>query len=109
MWEINIPAIGACATNFHGRLFFHLWEKMDEQTQRVDVVGLPRSLVDGVSRKTIWQGFKKLEALGLIRRRPGSKSWSVVYINPAIVHPHWLRGTRLQISIDQFRKDPSNG
>ena len=105
-WEVDKPALAKIDTVFGLRLFMHLWETTNEQSLTTEVE-LPDSLVSKVGRQTVWRAFTRLEELGLIRRPGAARAWSTIYLNPAVVHPHWMKGQPLTDRINAFNHKPS--
>ena len=105
-WYVDQKALARIGSLFGLRLFMHLWEVADPQSLTIEEE-LPKELTSEVSRQTLWRAFSGLESIGLIRRSSGSKSWSTIYINPAMVHPYWVKGGLLDSKIAFFNEKAS--
>ena len=106
-WIIDYPKMMTIETVHAARLFFALCGSMDLRTLWTEVDLPPQ--IKGLNRQTLWRAFKELEDKGMIRRPRGSRSWSVVYINPLVIRPYWMKGEQLNMMIKAFLGEPTVG
>ena len=103
MWVVDKRMIMAIENKTARRVFGEIWDSMDPESQnQIGHVNLEALIADGTREHTIWQALLHLERANYIRKPSGSRSWAIVYVNPAVVHPFHLKGQKLEDQSNAF-------
>ena len=86
------------------RVFHDLWDYINPQTNSVQVDAIFR---EQYKKNELERACLELEHLGIIRRGLPGKSWDVIWINPEIIRPWWLKGGDLADAVESFRLGPT--
>ena len=86
------------------RVFHDLWKYINPQTNSVQVDAIFR---EQYKKNELERACLELEHLGIIRRGLPGKSWDVIWINPEIVRPWWLKGGDLADAQKVFTLGPT--
>jgi len=105
MWIVDFPRVLSIVSPISREVLAHLIENMDTQTQG-SYLGM--AIKKTCTKQALSRSLLNLQKLGIIRRGRSCLSWSVIWINPAVIRPWWLKGELYSQRLDAFEQGPTN-
>jgi hypothetical protein len=99
-WVMDARLLLGIRDKMSREIFAEILEALNGKTMRAKVT--VQNLRDaGFSRNTIYRALYALQEIGCICPMERG-SWKVVYVNPKIIRPFWLKERKLENSIKGF-------